>query len=106
MASRAQRRARANERKAAKAYRLASRAIAHKRQDNLAIAASNRPPSPAELQELRAWRGVTDSTQHVANAAASSMRETSNVNRAGRGMSDFDKARFKAKISHKYGNLS
>lgn len=106
MASRSVRRARANERKRAKAFRLASRAIASKRHDNLAIIASNRPPSPAELLERRAWQGVTDSTTHVAGAAAYSMRETSNVNRGALGMSDHDVARYRAKISRKCGNQS
>lgn len=101
MASRAARRARANERKAAKAARLEGRAMAHKRQSNLAIAAGNRPPSPAELLELRAWRSVTDSTMHVANAAAYSVRECSNRPRLD-GLTDGMRATFSRRMAEKY----
>lgn len=76
MATRAQRRKRSLERHAAKQARLATRAIASKRADIATIVASNRLPSPAELQSLRAWRNVTDSTTHFTQSGVP--RECSN----------------------------
>lgn len=95
MATRAQRRKRSQERNAAKQARLATRAIASKRADIAATVQRNRPPSPAELQELRAWRGITDSTTHFTQSGVA--RECSNRPRVW-GDTDRNLAALKARI--------